>query len=201
MERELLANKKKAADDEQKQAAEAVARKEESEVLQRYKEDVADKYEHLRAAKKTMKTAKSSKEEKTLAMLQAFRERLFKAKEESAPPAATDDTDTDTDKKEAEAEEQKATAGEESGDPLKSILTHRLELDEEIRQKVIDANIADNDRYDIFDPRNALNKRKREESTRHSGGGGDNKKHRDRDHHHHHHHSSSSSSNSRSSRR
>ena len=45
-----------------------------------------------------------------------------------------------------------------------SILTHKLELDEEVKKKVIDANIADHDRYDIYDPRNPLNKRKREES-------------------------------------
>lgn len=45
-----------------------------------------------------------------------------------------------------------------------SIWTHKLQIDDEIKQKVIDANVADNDRWDIYDPRNPLNKRKREES-------------------------------------
>ena len=48
-------------------------------------------------------------------------------------------------------------------DDFNIILTHKFDLDEEIKQKVIDANIKDSDRYDIFDPRNVLNKRKREE--------------------------------------
>lgn len=60
------------------------------------------------------------------------------------------------------SEDVKENEGEEveSG----SIWTHKLEIDDEIKQKVIDANVADNDRWDIYDPRNPLNKRKREES-------------------------------------
>lgn len=51
-----------------------------------------------------------------------------------------------------------------SSGSLTSLLTHKLDIDDEIRTKVIDANVADNERYDIFDPRNPMNKRKREES-------------------------------------
>lgn len=48
------------------------------------------------------------------------------------------------------------------------IFTHKLELEEEVKQKVIDANIADHERYDVYDPRNPINKRKREESKQKS---------------------------------
>lgn len=66
-----------------------------------------------------------------------------------APPT---NSETTVDKTESEA----AAPG--------SIWTHKLQIDDEIKQKVIDANVADNDRWDIYDPRNPLNKRKREES-------------------------------------
>ena len=85
-------------------------------------------------------------------MLNAFKERLFKAKKlETSEDEATDP-------------ETKPLSAPAEASSLDSILTHRLEMDEEIRRKVIDANIADHDRYDISDPRNPLNKRKREES-------------------------------------
>ena len=102
-------------------------------------------------------------------MLQAFRQRLFKAKKVDD----TEDAATATD--EAKQPQQQG----ESDEAKESIWTHKLEIEEEIKQKVIDANIADHERYDIFDPRNPLNKRKREESKdimrdkkRSSGSGG-----------------------------
>lgn len=76
-------------------------------------------------------------------MLKAFKERMFKAKEST----------NNNEKEEIEVEAS-----------LETILTHRLDIDEEIKKKVIDANVADHERYDIYDPRNPLNKRKREES-------------------------------------
>ena len=39
----------------------------------------------------------------------------------------------------------------------------KLEFDEH-KRKVIDANVSELDRYEIFDPRNPLNKRRREAS-------------------------------------
>ena len=44
-------------------------------------------------------------------------------------------------------------------------MNHRLSFDEQ-RKKVIDANIKDLDRYEIFDPRNPLTKRRRELSKK-----------------------------------
>jgi peptidyl-prolyl cis-trans isomerase SDCCAG10 len=42
-------------------------------------------------------------------------------------------------------------------------MNHRLKFDAS-RNKVIDANVDDVDRYEIFDPRNPLTKRRREAS-------------------------------------
>ena len=44
-------------------------------------------------------------------------------------------------------------------------MNHRLSFDEQ-RKKVIDANIKDLARYEIFDPRNPLTKRRRELSKK-----------------------------------
>ncbi len=88
-------------------------------------------------------------------MLKAFRERLFKAKK----------GDQNEDENDEEATSNKSENEEEKGQEKESsIWTHKLELEEDIKQKVIDANVADHERYDIYDPRNPLNKRKREES-------------------------------------
>jgi hypothetical protein len=92
-------------------------------------------------------------------MLQAFRERLFKAKKEDGLDEGSNTGATNDD--DAEEQNKNETTQEKTKE---SIWTHKLEIEEDIKQKVIDANIADHDRYDIFDPRNPLNKRKREES-------------------------------------
>lgn len=44
-------------------------------------------------------------------------------------------------------------------------MTHKLIFeDEERKRKVIDANVQELDRYEIYDPRNPLTKRRRENS-------------------------------------
>ena len=112
---------------------------EQNDIVKKYKEDV-DKYEHLKR-----KRLINAKESKTLELLEAFKERLFNAKNK------------------APEDEEKESTEEKTKTELEKILTHKLDLDEDIRQKVIDANIKDADRYDIFDPRNVINKRKRGE--------------------------------------
>lgn len=106
-------------------------------------------------------------------LLNAFRERLHKAKE-TPTPETTESPSNEEDMREKEPEKQvkPSTSGEKlvdinaasASDSFSAILTHKLELTEEIKMKVIDANVADMERYDIFDPRNPLNKRKRDES-------------------------------------
>jgi peptidyl-prolyl cis-trans isomerase SDCCAG10 len=110
-------------------------------------------------------------------MFNSFRNKLFKAKQ-------TEDTEEET-----SVVKQKANDEQEDTDMLTSFFTHKLEADEEVKQKVIDANVADHERYDIYDPRNPLNKRKREESKAMAK-----EKKSSHQHSHHHHHSSSSSS-------
>lgn len=49
--------------------------------------------------------------------------------------------------------------------PLFFRMTHKLIFeDEERKRKVIDANVQELDRYEIYDPRNPLTKRRRENS-------------------------------------
>lgn len=150
LEKELSTAKKVAEKEESEQDKKTDLKKEEIEVVEKYKQEV-EKYEHL----KNVKKAKSHKEDKTLELLNAFRDRLFKAK-------TVENQNEDNENGDEKKIDSKETVSEDAS--LKSILTHRLEIDEEIHQKVIDANIADNERYDIYDPRNPLNKRKREES-------------------------------------
>ena len=44
-------------------------------------------------------------------------------------------------------------------------MNHKLTFDETNR-KVMDANVKELDRYEIFDPRNPINQRRREESKK-----------------------------------
>lgn len=43
-------------------------------------------------------------------------------------------------------------------------MSHALQCEEGVKQKVKDANVQDEDTYEIFDPRNPINKRRREAS-------------------------------------
>jgi peptidyl-prolyl cis-trans isomerase SDCCAG10 len=138
-----VSDSKQKKEEQLNKANEETRKTEETEIVKKYKEDV-DKYVHLKR-KKLM----SQKESKTLELLNSFRERLFTAKQQ-AENVETVEAETET--------------AEKNPDSLYSILTHKLEVDEEIQQKVKDANILDNERYSIYDPRNTLNKRKREAS-------------------------------------
>lgn len=109
-------------------------------------------------------------------MLNAFRNKLFNAKKVEGESES--DVEKAKTSKESNVEESTATAAAAaaktdssnsdvivmSSGSLTSLLTHKLDIDDEVRTKVIDANVADHERYDIFDPRNPMNKRKREES-------------------------------------
>ncbi len=149
LQREISDNKKKTSEEEALRKHKAKEEKDEIEIVKKYKEDV-EKYEHLKNKK-----LKAAKEDKTLELLNSFRERLFKAKHSNLNDEEDNENSNGSQNK----------VGEEEVKPIAdSILTHKLELTDEIKQKVIDANVADHERYDIYDPRNPLNKRKREES-------------------------------------
>lgn len=102
------------------------------------------KYEDLRKQKR--KKA-SGREEQTLALLNQFKTKLTSAISE-AP--------------EQEAENQEE---EEEEDNDRGWMAHVLQFDEQTR-KVKDANVHDEDTFEIYDPRNPVNKRRREESKK-----------------------------------
>ncbi|ELU18908.1 hypothetical protein CAPTEDRAFT_161676 [Capitella teleta] len=90
----------------------------------------------------------SKREIDTLDMLQKFKTRLSAAQRLSA---YEDDA--------ADAEEAGEVEEEDDVNDM-SWMSHKLEFEEK-NQRVLDANVADNERYEIFDPRNPLNVRRR----------------------------------------
>ncbi|KAF4082714.1 hypothetical protein AMELA_G00154870 [Ameiurus melas] len=99
------------------------------------------KYDEMR----TQKLKKgSSREAQTLALLDRFKTKLSSAISET--PETPDDEEL-----------------EEDDD--KGWMTHVLQFDEQSR-KVKDANLQDEDTFEIYDPRNPVNKRRREESKK-----------------------------------
>ncbi|XP_034047893.1 spliceosome-associated protein CWC27 homolog [Thalassophryne amazonica] len=100
------------------------------------------KYEEVRKQKLKKGT---SREQQTLALLDRFKSKLSTAI-------------TDTPEEEEEVEEL-------AEDDDKGWMTHVLQFDEQTR-KVKDANMQDEDTFEIYDPRNPVNKRRREESKK-----------------------------------
>ncbi|XP_076614701.1 spliceosome-associated protein CWC27 homolog [Chaetodon auriga] len=98
------------------------------------------KYEEL---KKQKRKKGSGREEQTLALLNSFKSKLSSAI--------------------SDAPEEDAEELEEDDD--KGWMAHVLQFDEQTR-KVKDANMHDEDTFEIYDPRNPVNKRRREESKK-----------------------------------
>ncbi|XP_042187825.1 spliceosome-associated protein CWC27 homolog isoform X1 [Callorhinchus milii] len=97
------------------------------------------KYEELRR-QKTKKG--STREEQTLALLDQFKSKLTKAIETPAEEII-----------------------EPEGEDDQGWMSHVLQFDDQTR-KVKDATIQDEDTFEIYDPRNPVNKRRREESKK-----------------------------------
>lgn len=100
------------------------------------------KYEDLR--KQKLKKG-SSREQQTMALLNRFKSKLSSAITEA--PEEEDDVE------------------ELAEDDDKGWMGHVLQFDEQTR-KVKDANMQDEDTFEIYDPRNPVNKRRREESKK-----------------------------------
>jgi peptidyl-prolyl cis-trans isomerase SDCCAG10 len=104
----------------------------------------------------------SAREDETLKMLAAFQAKMDSARKlAQLVSAASDDDDKSNIDEDADKED------EEGGDDANDFSwTHRtLHFDADGR-KVLDANVHDVDRYEIFDPRNPLTVRRREASAR-----------------------------------
>ncbi|XP_041667482.1 spliceosome-associated protein CWC27 homolog [Cheilinus undulatus] len=99
------------------------------------------KYEELRKQKKSKG---SSREEQTLALLNSFKSKLSSAITEAPEEEEVEELAEDDDK---------------------GWMAHVLQFDEQTR-KVKDANMQDEDTFEIYDPRNPVNKRRREESKK-----------------------------------
>uniref|UniRef100_A0A8B9GZR8 Spliceosome-associated protein CWC27 homolog n=1 Tax=Astyanax mexicanus TaxID=7994 RepID=A0A8B9GZR8_ASTMX len=138
LKKELLAIKQRK---EESVKPEEVESKPANEALAEYMES-KKKYEEMR--KQKLKKG-SSREAQTLALLDRFKSKLSSAISEA--PETSEDV-------------------EELGeDDDKGWMAHVLQFDEQTR-KVKDANMQDEDTFEIYDPRNPVNKRRREESKK-----------------------------------
>ncbi|KAM4719421.1 spliceosome-associated protein CWC27 homolog [Anableps anableps] len=111
-----------------------------SEAVAEYLEE-RKKYEELRKQKRKKG---SNREEQTLALLNSFKSKLSSAITEGPEEDDVEELAEDDDK---------------------GWMAHVLQFDEQSR-KVKDANMQDEDTFEIYDPRNPVNKRRREESKK-----------------------------------
>ncbi|XP_044000634.1 spliceosome-associated protein CWC27 homolog [Gambusia affinis] len=111
-----------------------------SEAVAEYLEE-RKKYDELRQRKGKKG---SNREEQTLALLNNFKSKLSSAITEGAEEEDVEELAEDDDK---------------------GWMAHVLQFDEQSR-KVKDANMQDEDTFEIYDPRNPVNKRRREESKK-----------------------------------
>ncbi|KAM3939147.1 spliceosome-associated protein CWC27 homolog [Leptodactylus fuscus] len=144
LKRELNAAKRK-KEDEAKELEKAKEAKEAEETIANsaLEEYMKEKEKYNNCRKKNTKKG-SSREEQTLSLLDRFKSKLSQAITD-AP------------------EEDPVSEIEEDDD--KGWLSHVLQFDEK-SQKVKDANMQDEDTFEIYDPRNPVNKRRREESKK-----------------------------------
>lgn len=118
------------------------SKKPENEAIQSYLEE-KEKYKSCK-----IKSKGASREEETLKLLARFKQKLQSAATSDKKPSSND--------------------GEISNDDDENWLGHKLDFSES-QEAVLakDASKKQDDWYDIYDPRNPLNKRKRGESSKH----------------------------------
>merc|ERR1719474_123576 len=102
---------------------------------------------------------KSKREKETLAMLEKFKSKL-------SGIVTHDDDDDNTKKSAKDALETEAESGEEDGDIVgDDWMKTPLNFESEGVKLAKDANTKDDEWFDIFDPRNKINKRRREKDA------------------------------------
>uniref|UniRef100_A0A1A7WVK3 Spliceosome-associated protein CWC27 homolog n=1 Tax=Iconisemion striatum TaxID=60296 RepID=A0A1A7WVK3_9TELE len=141
LKKELQAIKQR-KDESSKPAADEVKeeKKPSSEAVAEYLEE-RKKYEDLRKEKRKKS---NTREEQTLALLNNFKSKLSSAITEGPEEEDVEELAEDDDR---------------------GWMAHVLQFDEQSR-KVKDANMQDEDTFEIYDPRNPVNKRRREESKK-----------------------------------
>ncbi|KAG8598764.1 hypothetical protein GDO81_002730 [Engystomops pustulosus] len=144
LKRELIAAKRKREDEAKEEEKEKEAKQAEQTVANSVLEEYMKEKEKYNNCRKKNTKKGTSREEQTLSLLNSFKSKLSQAIIE-AP------------------EEDPVSEMEEDDD--KGWLSHMLQFDEK-SQKVKDANVQDEDTFEIYDPRNPVNKRRREESKK-----------------------------------
>ncbi|XP_037386574.1 spliceosome-associated protein CWC27 homolog [Talpa occidentalis] len=141
LKRELLAAKQKKVENEAKQAEKRSDEEEPAPdgAVAEYKRE-KQKYEALR---KQQAKKGTSREDQTLALLNQFKSKLTQAIAETP----------ENDISETEVEDDEGW------------MSHVLQFEDKTR-KVKDASMQDSDTFEIYDPRNPVNKRRREESKK-----------------------------------
>ncbi|XP_075695255.1 spliceosome-associated protein CWC27 homolog [Rhinoderma darwinii] len=144
LKRELNAAKRK-REDEAKESEKAKEAKEAEQTIANsaLEEYLTEKEKYKDCRKKNTKKG-SSREEQTLSLLDSFKSKLTQAITDAPEEGPVSETEEDDDK---------------------GWLSHVLQFDEKSR-KVKDANMQDEDTFEIHDPRNPVNKRRREESKK-----------------------------------
>lgn len=121
-------------------------KKQKSELITAYEEE-KDKYSHL---KKNLPKKGASREQFTLNLLEKFKTKLYDAKEK----VTTEDG--------GEGSKSNLGAGEDSDLADENWLGHELHFEDQTPVLAKDAATKKDDWYDVYDPRNPLNKRRRE---------------------------------------
>lgn len=156
-----MQNEKRMKETERKQQADKDDKKEKSEIMKEYIET----QERYKKAKAQVPKKGKVRENFTMELLNKFRNKLQNAKEH------TKDTTADSDKREM-------SQSDEDDDPRdESWMAHALRCEEKAPVLAKDANTKDDDWFEIYDPRNPLNKRRRGEKSQASKGDKDSKNH------------------------
>lgn len=114
--------------------------------------DFKKERQKYKALRKQQGTKGLNREEITLAILDKFKTKL-----QSARSLAADYDDEEEEKVPDDQEEEEEDVNDQSW------MSHKLHFEDNTK-KVLDANIHDVDRYEIYDPRNPITKRRREAS-------------------------------------
>merc|ERR1719273_2557525 len=140
--------------EEDKKEEEKVETKEKNDVLESYHKE-KKRYAEVKAARPIPKQ-KASREEQTLALLAKFKQKLSGIK-------YGEDEEEKDDAKETKKDDEKTEEDEEivGDDWMKNTLV--FENDAPVLAK--DASSKDDDWFDIYDPRNPINKRRREQDA------------------------------------
>lgn len=145
-------NDKRAKEAERKQQIDKDNKKEKSEVMKAYLES----QERYKKASAQLPKKGKAREDFTMQLLKKFRNKLQDAKEH------VNDSSTEFDEKES----SQSNVDDDPQD--ESWMTHVLHCEEKAPVLAKDASTKDDDWFEIYDPRNPLNKRRRGEKSQKS---------------------------------